>query len=343
MFKWLFGRTTPQERLQAQRRSETLVSLAKGGIPVEAQERIRQELALGKDFFASDLTAREYLVTRQNGLDVIGQVMGSSFYHVRFGGLYQGRWRQTGELVDLSKAHLDSRTLAISRMKQEAELLGASGVIGVKLKSNAHDWSNNLTEFTAVGTAVRIPGWSGETFTSALSAQEFWQLYQLGYLPTGVAMGVCSYYMYTDNDTQNLLYSWWGGNNRNNAEVPLYTGGLQYARETAMDRLTSDIIAHNADGVVGMDVEVEMEHVEYESGNRRYHDLVAHFLALGTSVRYEPRVAVPQPLSTLMCIDLTAKRKGRHGVTRLDQLAAGHTGETGSPEISAENAPTVSE
>jgi len=353
MFEWLFGKKSPQEIKLAERRKATLQALSEGGIPLDARERIEREAALGKDFFSSDLSAREYLLAKESGVKVIGQVMGSSFYNVSFMGMQQRQRRQTGEMLDLTQAQLDSRTLAMSRMRQEAELLGASGVIGVKMKSNCHDWSSRLTEFTAVGTAVRIPGWTGKPFTSALSAQEFWQLYKEGYVPVDVAMGVCSYYMYTDNDTWNILHSAWGNNNRRNMEVPLYTGGLQYAREKAMDRLTDDLKAHQADGVVGMDVTYDMEHIEYDTNNSTYHDLIAHFLAMGTSLAYRPDLAAAQKKSApaLMFIDLAARRKSRHGTVRTNSLEShtavtnfGHTVETiGSAEISSADAPTVSE
>jgi uncharacterized protein YbjQ (UPF0145 family) len=352
MLEWLLGKKSPEEIRLAERRKQTLEALAQGGIPLDARERIEREAQLGKDFFSSDLTAREYLLAKETGVTVVGQVMGSSFFNVSYLAMQQRSRRQTGEMVDLSKAQLDSRSMAMSRMRQEAELLGASGVIGVKMKSNAHEWASRLTEFTAVGTAVRIPGWTGKPFTSALSAQEFWQLYKTGYVPVDVAMGVCSYYMYTDTDTRSILYSFWG-NNSKNMEVPLYTQGLQYAREKAMDRLTDDIEAHKADGVVGMDVSYDMEHVEYESGSSTYHDLIAHFLAFGTSVAYRPDIAKQAARPVSLYIDLSARRKSRHGATRMDALEQGHTGgtnfghtaesNTGSAEISSAEAPPVSE
>ncbi|MBS1994189.1 MAG: heavy metal-binding domain-containing protein [Cyanobacteria bacterium SZAS LIN-3] len=355
MLKWLFGSKSPEEIRLAERRKQTLAALEQGGIPLDARERIERENALGKEFFTSDLTAREYLLAKETGVTCIGLVMGSAFYNVSWFGLNQRQRRQTGEMLDLSRAHLDARSRAMSRMRQEAALMGASGVIGVKLESNCHEWSSRLTEFTAVGTAVRIPGWTGEPFTSALSAQEFWQLFKAGYIPHDVVMGVCSYYMYTDPNTRAITQATGGfwGTNSQNCEVELYTGGLQYAREKAMDRVTDDIKAHKAEGVVGMDITCSMEHVAYESGSTTYHDLIAHFIAFGTSVSYRPDVAKEAGKKTSMYIDLSARRQGRHGFSRLDQLGEGHTGGThlghtadtisGSAQISSANAPTVSE
>lgn len=286
-FNW--GKKSDEEVEREQRSKATVAALEAGGIPVQARERLERERALGSNFFSSDLSAREYLLARETGLQVVGQVMGTSFFNVSYLGLSRGRWRSTGELYDISRAQLDARRIAISRMKQEAQILGATGVIGVRIQSGHHEWSQRMVEFTAVGTAVRVPGVElKEPFTSALSAQEFWLLHNAGYIPVGVALGVCSYYMYTDQRTQSMLYSFFGGNNFSNQEVPLYTEGFQTARNEAMNRLSSDIYEHKADGVVGMDVDYSMEHIEYEMNERTYHDLIAHFVAMGTSVNYRP-------------------------------------------------------
>ena len=42
----------------------------------------------------------------------------------------------------------------MERLKQEAALLGAHGVIGVRLEVGGYDWAENALEFTAIGTAV---------------------------------------------------------------------------------------------------------------------------------------------------------------------------------------------
>jgi uncharacterized protein YbjQ (UPF0145 family) len=154
-----------------------------------------------------------------------------------------------------------------------------------------------LTEFTAIGTAVRIPGWQAEPFICALSAQEFWQLHKAGYVPVGIAFGVCAYYIYTDFATQNLLFNWfWGTNANASQEIPLYQAGFQAARGEAINRLTQDIYEHKADGCVGMQIDHHMEDVEYESNNRTYHDMIAHFVALGTTINYKPEQAATDAL-----------------------------------------------
>lgn len=91
--------------------------------------------------FARDLTSNEHLLTREAGFEPIGLVMGTAFYKVSFWGYFNGYRSYTGELIDLIHAHLATRELAVSRMQQEAAILGAHSVIGVRLKMGGYDWS----------------------------------------------------------------------------------------------------------------------------------------------------------------------------------------------------------
>jgi uncharacterized protein YbjQ (UPF0145 family) len=43
----------------------------------------------------------------------------------------------------------------MERMQEEAEKLGAEGIVGVQLVEKSHFWGSHVIEFLAVGTAVR--------------------------------------------------------------------------------------------------------------------------------------------------------------------------------------------
>lgn len=312
-----------EEKQREEMQKRSLESLSAGGIPLLARQRIEREAALGKKFFTSDLTAREYFLCGESGLETIGQVMGTSFFNVSYFGMMRGRSSATGELADLTRARLHARRLALGRMQEEARLLGASGVVGVRIQAGARDWGGRLTEFTAIGTAVRIPGMSSaEPFTCDLSGQEFWQLHKAGYTPKGVAFGVCSYYMYSDVSTQKILYSWWGGNQGNNQEVPLYTQGFYTARNLAMSRLILDLHDNKADGCVAMEVDYDLEHVEYEVNDRKYHDLIAHFTAMGTGIIGQAAGQAPPQARPLVCLNLATGKMGALAESRLSELSS---------------------
>ena len=55
----------------------------------------------------------------------------------------------------LSQAMYHARELAMTRMEEEAEQLGADGIVGVRLDIGRYEWGADLAEFIAIGTAVK--------------------------------------------------------------------------------------------------------------------------------------------------------------------------------------------
>jgi uncharacterized protein YbjQ (UPF0145 family) len=308
----LFSKETAEEkaaRLRVeQEQEESLAALRSGGIPPRARERLAS-LGGQAGFATSDLGVNEHLLTRQAGYDVIGQVMGSSFYKVSMLGSTMNLLRQTGELMAMTQAQLAARTLALSRLRQEATLLGAHGVVGVRLKIGRYDWSAGLIEFSAMGTAIRVSGEpapnSGDPFTCALDGQEFWKLRRAGYLPREIAYGVCSFYLHSDPNTAALLGGTWGSGIKNQ-EIDLYTAGFMQARHLAMGRFADEVKRVEAGGAVGVRVDWDVEDIEYEVNNRTCHDLLVHFSAVGTAI-IEGRAPTSPRGATLSVYDLRSK------------------------------------
>lgn len=309
-----FWESAEQKSLRAAQ-AATRQALESGRIPPEARHRLELQRKSDSEFFTSDLTCNEFLLSREAGYESIGMVMGTSFYKVSFWGYFGGYQSYTGELTALSQAQLAARELAIDRLRQEAALLGAHGVIGVRLQIGAYDWSNRTVEFTAIGTAIRIadrPIDDPQPFTSDLSGQEFWQLHQAGYYPRGIVFGVCSYYIHTDWNTQSLIRGgFFGRGSGQNQEIGQYTQGFNLARHLAMQRLSADIHKHHAEGAIGMHIDMGIEDIEYELNNTTYHDLLAHFVALGTSIVRDPHPIDPKQKSPLVYYDLATGKADR--------------------------------
>jgi uncharacterized protein YbjQ (UPF0145 family) len=251
------------------------------GVPADALRRLA-EMRPGQQttLFTSDLSVNEFLLVREAGFRPLGLVLGSSIYHV---GFQMGRWSKNQELETLSQAMYHARELAMTRMEAEADVLGADGIVGVRLEIDFKEFGNDLAEFIAVGTAVkadeahaRTPdGFSwrnnqSKPFTSDLSGQDFWTLLQAGYAPLGMTMGSCVYHVAHQRFWQAV------GNTGQNVEIPQFTEALYDARELAMSRMQAEAEALQAEGIVG---------VQLLSLPHRWGGHTTEFFAIGTAVR----------------------------------------------------------
>ncbi len=157
------------------------------------------------------------------------------------------------ELDVITHGFVQARQLALGRLRQEAALLGATGVVGVRLERTALPEAESLFEFTAIGTAIREAGLRLPDAPSLchLSGQEYWLLRQAGYRPVALAAGNCSYYQIPSQPTLRVT-SGAGGVLRANQELPEYSQAVADARSRAMQRLEAEARAAAADGVVGV-------------------------------------------------------------------------------------------
>src|SRR5579884_3884403 len=223
------------------------------GLPEAARRRL-VEMRGGegkRGLFTSDLSINEFLLVREAGFDPVGLVMGSSIYHI---GFQMGRWSKNQELDVLTQAMYHARELAMTRMEEEADMLGADGIVGVRLDIGRHEWGQHLAEFIAIGTAIRhredehYRAPNGRPFTSDLSGQDFWTLLRAGYRPVSLVMGNCVYHV----GYQGL--SQWFKQIGQNCEMPTYTQAIYDAREHSLARMQAEAEQLKADGIVGAQV-----------------------------------------------------------------------------------------
>jgi uncharacterized protein YbjQ (UPF0145 family) len=247
-------------------------------LPQDALTRLAELKPGGRgQIFTSDLTVNEFLLVKEAGFHPLGLVLGSSIYHV---GMQVGRWSKNQEMTTLSQAMYHARELAMSRMEAEANLLGADGIVGVRLDVEIKEWGGDIAEFIAVGTAVKAEldnplgtEWRNnkkQPFTSDLSGQDFWTLIQSGHAPLGMVMGTCVYHI-AHRGLATVL-----NNAGRNVELPQFTQALYDARELAMERMQTEAEQLEAEGIVGVAL------------HQRNHSWGAHtpeFFAIGTAVR----------------------------------------------------------
>ncbi|HLK59085.1 MAG TPA: heavy metal-binding domain-containing protein [Chthonomonadaceae bacterium] len=309
-----FGGGKNEESPEAkQRREASILNLQQGGLPLNAIDRLREQAGrqnTPQHLFTSDLSVNELAVIHQAGYEPLGQVMGSSIYHVgwQWTPNYNYGWSgSSGELQVLTQAYYEARHLAIGRLLQEATLLGATGIVGVRLERKEYEWGSSLLEFAAIGTAIReadippMPPGSVAPFVSDLSGEEFWMLRQAGYRPVGFVVGNCSYYCIPNWNTRNVTQGGIFGGGWQNQELPDYTQGVYNARSLAMQRMEHEARVVHAEGVVGADIEVDAEPIEVDLGNdQKRLDILYHFTAIGTAIApYQGRWPVFSVLNTV--------------------------------------------
>jgi uncharacterized protein YbjQ (UPF0145 family) len=110
--------------------------------------------------FTSDLSGQEFWLVVDKGYEPLGLVLGNCVYSMGMVGNFLGNLKGNllqGEIEQYSKLMYDARELALHRMQQEADIIGADGVIGVKLTIQ-YMHNNEWMEVTAIGTAVKYAG-----------------------------------------------------------------------------------------------------------------------------------------------------------------------------------------
>ncbi|MGN6872113.1 MAG: heavy metal-binding domain-containing protein [Solirubrobacteraceae bacterium] len=254
------------------------------GIPESGVQRLEQNR---EGLYTSDLSVNEFLLITEAGFDPVGLVVGSSIFHI---GIQVAGPTQSRELDTLSQAMYSARHLAMTRMEEEADQLGADGIVGVRLDIGRYEWGPSMAEFIAIGTAVkhragelhRAP--NGRPFQSDLSGQEFWTLLRTGHRPVGMVMGSCVFHVGRRGPLRTIAQT------GRNVELPNYTQALYEARELAMQRMQSEAQELGAEGIVG---------VSLSERSHGWGSHVIEFFALGTAIvstgegtKIEPPVTV---------------------------------------------------
>ncbi len=239
------------------------------GVPAAGRARLEQNK---RGLFTSDLSVSEFLLVKEAGFDPLGLVVGSSIFHI---GFQQSSWKKSEEMTVLSEAMYGARELAMTRMEEEADQLGADGIVGVRLEVGRYDWGEHMAEFIAIGTAIRhregdlhrAP--NGRPFTSDLTGQDFWTLLRSGHRPVGMVMGSCVYHVAHRGMFQSMRQA------GQNVELPNFTQALYDARELAMERMQAEAEQVQAEGIVG---------VQLHEHNHGWGSHVIEFFAIGTAI-----------------------------------------------------------
>jgi len=285
----------------------SLERIEAGGIPIAAERRLR-ELGEHGGSYTSDLSVSDFALCHQLGLRPLAQVMGSSIYQV---GYQNTPWPMSAggfmfELNFLSDAWNEVRRRALNRLALEAGHVGADAVVGVELRTGAHDWAENSIEYVVIGTAVRHgkdPGGAAQSrdapVLTELAVDDYWKLAQAGIDPLGVVAWSSAFFVRASYNTQML--GGLGGTMgfTQNQELPEYTQGFYEARELVMERMTAQAAQLGATGVVGVRINHGIQRFEAGSGRYAQGGLMVTFHAVGTAIREREAAPLYAPQTTI--------------------------------------------
>lgn len=277
-------------------------ALAKGGVPLAAQRRLR-EVSLSRehdDFcFSSDLSVPEFLMLRRRGLEPLTQVMGSSVY--KLGWNFVGIGMQPGPVHQQAGAYNSAFQLAANRLREEAHLAGADGVVGVRVSSGPSSLDASLIEFRAVGTAVVAPELrrSALPALSNLTGQEATMLLESGYAPAGLVAATAIHYGCVSYNRARQMRSSWGGGSWQNFELTEFAQTWSDARNDAMHQITRQANGFGASGVVGVSWHQEALEYNVNNGSVELPGVIYTVQVIATAITELPGAAVP-PISTVL-------------------------------------------
>jgi len=283
-----FGkRVEPLSDEEAQSAAVDLERIARGGIPLGAEERLKALAAGdGSDVFSSDLSAKEYALAQASGLTPIAQIMGSSVVQHGWGNYgWQSYGGGISEMPAFAAPWNLSRERSFGRLEQEARFAGADAVIGIELTAKAFLGEPGNVEYVVFGTAVRdaLPSRGGRARgprLCALSGQDVDKLRRIGAETVGVVGHTAVVCVALSPYANQMMRSWW-----NNQELPELANGVATARRLAMREVVQQGREVDANDLVISTLTHQIHHHEYESIGYTQHIFIISMHVLGTAIR----------------------------------------------------------
>jgi uncharacterized protein YbjQ (UPF0145 family) len=279
-----FNREDGEDREQ----DESLKRIESGGIPLGAEQRLRDLGAKGS-MFTSGLSVKEFALLRQMGPQPIAQVMGASvvrtgfqylpalppgeivsggsgmsYYNTQPGGyvnrftepsmsqIRSYRWHRTEvcELDVLTNAWNTARRRALDRLCEEALQVNADVVVGVRVHRGDHDLGRGTIEYVVTGTAVRLPGSAGANWPllTDLSVQDYWRLHEAGQEPVGFLATTAVIFASPPTATRLRRVR----TTRLNQELEELSDAFRLARESVRAHIHGQVSDAHAAGAVGV-------------------------------------------------------------------------------------------
>ena len=275
------------------------------GLPQVALDRIARTSASGVR--TSLLSVPSAVSAHAVGLSPIGEVMGCIVQHVGWqgwagcgywgNGYRQARATTFGSYAPYVDSVRHGYDTALQRLSTEAKMLGADGVVDVRI--TVTHLGNDNHEFVALGSAVRlgdersgagnIPKSLPEPFLTDLPGADVAKLMLNGWMPTSIVYGIALAIRHDDWQTYAQSRSWV------NTEVSGFTELTNNVRHQARQMVTAHAAAKSAEGVLVTGSTMRVWEQEPSDGHR---DHLAEARMFGTGIIGFSRPGVkPRPTS----------------------------------------------
>lgn len=190
------------------------------------------------------LSGNEIYCLAQKGWAPGNIVVGNSVYSL---GVVRGftsglRTLAGGEVQSVTELISDGRHAAVRRLEEEAQNEGAHGLTGVvsELKS-----VGGLTEFLAIGSAIRASDYTGPFFSTACSGQDLYCQLDAGYAPRHFVIGNVAYALGVGRGIMGTLRQI-----TRRGEVKEFSDIYNHTRHLALERLEAEALERDCNAVV---------------------------------------------------------------------------------------------
>ena len=230
--------------------------------------------------FSTSGNGQELYCQLDAGFAPIKFVFGNVAYSIGLGrgiiGTLKGLGR--GEIKEYSDVFNATRHVALRRIVQEAQSVGANAVVGIETRIMPFQ---GVHEMLMMGTASHHAGlppeYSRAPVTSDLTCEEMWNLSNLGYVPLKLVLGTAVYSLGVVGGIKAMFKSLVRG------EVSDLTSMIYEARGHAIGLISEEAQAIGADDVVGIKTHI------HDLGN------LVEFMAIGTAIKRLPGITTVNP------------------------------------------------